>query len=142
MVNFMLGTKVPVDSPFNSLFVTNLQCRNIRISVTNQKSIISMELYNEYQPIEQFNSNIIVPVKSIHDTGYNDTKSNSDVETSSDSNTTNSQQSQDTNSHATYSQTWRKDMQNYTNTSALKVPTLTSGDVNYLVGISSNHLKR
>ena len=66
----MLGSLVTINDPKDARIVTTLQVRNVRITVTRQKAEVMFELYDPKQPIEQFNANLAVPTRPIHDTVY------------------------------------------------------------------------
>ena len=104
----MLGSYVPVNNPRNPLLVTRLQNRNMRVTVSNQKADVMFELYNPNQPIEQFNANLTVPVKHIHETEYKELDK------------------------------WTKETKSVHESDSLNVKTLTNGNVNYHTGIPKN----
>jgi len=64
----MLGSLVTINNPKNTRAVTTLQARNVRITITHQKAEVMFELYDPKQPVEQFNANLAVPTRPIHDT--------------------------------------------------------------------------
>ena len=87
----MLGSRVIVDNPRNPFVITQLQNRNMRVTVNRQKATVMYELFDPNQPIEQFNANIVTPVKPIHETKTdNDSNSSSTQETTSTSTSTSS----------------------------------------------------
>ena len=105
----MLGSLVTINDPKDARIVTTLQVRNIRITVTRQKAEVMFELYDPKQPVEQFNANLAVPTRPIHDT-----------RSIPDSNL----------------DTWTNDISYlYRSDSESVVETLTSGPINYRTGI-------
>ena len=100
----MLGSLVEIDDYISGTNI-NLEVRNIRISVKQQRTTVTYELYDPNQPIEQFNSNITVPSPSSHKGEF--------VELDE----------------------YNKDIQEKQNSTKLSVKTKIKGDVNYLTGV-------
>jgi len=109
MVTNMLGSLVTINDPKDARIVTTLQVRNVRITVTHQKAEVMFELYDPKQPVEQFNANLAVPTRPIHDT-----------QSIPDSNL----------------DTWTNDISYlYRSDSKSVVETLTLGPINYYTGL-------
>ena len=128
----VLGSLVAVDDPMNLQNVSQLQCRNMRISVRNQKAVISFELFDVGQPVEQHNANIQIPIKIRVDDEEEDIK-----KILPNVNSVDISHIQKSKADLMPSIKWAEDTQQ-TQVARTTVPSMTYGRVNYLTGIPIN----
>jgi len=125
MVINLIGSKVKVDDPFTKNLL-DLQVRNIRINIRYQRATIMLELYDPNQPVEQYNSSLVVPCKPVSEFKF-------DYEDETE-NIFSKQQEFNTEPDAELQQ-WLEETRQIHNYSAITVKTKMKDEINYLTGL-------